>query len=150
MEWEIYDLKKTRDGLSYSFYSDGPRGRIGKVIEFQWMRGLGTNTFNLAFGDFNECTNLLDDRSVSNNHDRLKVLHTVATAIIDFLEDHPRSIILIKATSVARARLYQMMISSIWATIEPQYEVYGKHESYWIPFRKGVNYVEFFVFKKFK
>ena len=150
MEWEVYELKKTKNGLRYSFYSEGPPGRIGKVIEFQWMRGLGSSTFNLAFGDFNEGTDLLDDRSVSNNHDRLKVLHTVAAAIIDFLEDHHQSIILIKANTLPRIRLYQMMISSIWPAIERQYEVYGKRESDWAPFRKGVNYMEFLVFKKFK
>ena len=150
MEWEIYEFKKTKNGLHYSFFSEGPRGRIGKVIEFQWMRGLGSSTFNLAFGDFNESKDLLDDRSVSNNDDRLKVLHTVAAAIIDFLEDRHQSIILIKANTLSRARLYQIMISSIWSAIERQYEVYGKRENDWIPFRKGLNYVEFLVFKKFK
>ena len=89
MEWEIYELKKDEKG--YWFYSEGPRGRIRKVIEFQWVQGLGSSTFNLAFGDFNEGTNQLDDRSVSNNQDHLKVLHTVAAAIIRFLRDHPRS-----------------------------------------------------------
>jgi hypothetical protein len=150
MEWGTYELKKTKNGLRYSFYSEGPRGRIVKVIEFQWMRGVGSSTFNLAFGDFNENTGLLDDRSVSDNHDRLKVLHTVAAGIIDFLEDHHQSIILIKANTLPRARLYQMMISFIWPAIERQYEGYGKYESEWVHFRKGVNYVEFLVFKKFK
>ena len=150
MEWEIYEFKKTKDGLRYSFYSEGPRGRIGKVIAFQWMRGLGSGTFNLAFGDFNEDTDQLDDRSVSDNHDRLKVLHTVAAVVIDFLRDHPRSIILIKPSTITRARLYQMMISSIWATIEQHYEILGKHGDYWIPFRKGLNYREFIVYKKIK
>jgi hypothetical protein len=150
MEWEMYEFKKTRDGLRYSFYSEGPRGRIGKVIEFQWMRGLGSGTFNLAFGDFNEDTGQLDDGSVSDNHDRLKVLHTVAAVVVDFLRDHPRSIILIKASTIARARLYQMMISSIWATIEQQYEILGKHGDFWIPFRKGLNYSEFIIYKKIK
>jgi len=120
------------------------------VIEFQWVKGVGSSTFNLAFGEFNEDTDQLDDRSVSDNHDRLKVLHAVAAAIIDFLEDRHQSIILIKANTLPRARLYQMMISSIWPAIERQYEVYGKHESDWLHFRKGVNYVEFLVFKKFK
>lgn len=128
MEWEIYELEKARDGMHYWFYSDGLRGRIGKVIKFQWMRGLGSSTFNLAFGDFKEGTDDLDDRSESNNQDRLKVLYTVAAAIIRFLREHPRSIILIKATSLARARLYQMMISSVWAAIERQYDVYGSTE----------------------
>ena len=150
MEWEIYEPKKTKNGLRYSFYSEGPRGRIGKVIEFQWMRGLGSSTFNLAFGDFNEDTDQLDDRSVSNNHDRLKVLHTVAAVVIDFLRDHPRSIILIKPFTIARARLYQMMISSIWATMEQQYEILGRRGDHWIPFRKGLNYNEFIVYKKIK
>jgi hypothetical protein len=148
MEWEIYELEKDEKG--YRFYSEGPRGRVRKVIEFQWVRGLGSSTFNLAFGDFNESTGQLDDRSVSNNQDRLKVLHTVAVAIISFLRDHPRSILLIVANSLARARLYQMMISSVWKAIEKEYEVCGKHGPYWIPFVKGLNYSQFIVYKKIK
>jgi hypothetical protein len=67
-----------------------------------------------------------------------------------FLEDHHQSIILIKANTLPRARLYQMMISSIWPAIERQYEVYGKQESNWVHFRKGENYVGFLVLKNFK
>jgi uncharacterized protein DUF6934 len=148
MVWEIYELKIADDGLGYWFISEGPRGRIKKAIEFQWMRGLGTSTFNLAFGDFIEGSDQLNDRSVSNNRDRLKVLHTVIEAVVDFLKYHPRSIVLIKANSLARARLYQMMISSVWKSIEPRYEVQGKHGTYWIPFVKGLNYSEFIVYKK--
>ena len=148
MEWEIYRLTITGDGLRYWFVSEGPRGRIKKAIEFQWMRGLGSSTYNLAFGDFIEGSVQLNDRSLSNNQDRLKVLHTVATAVIEFLNDHPRSIVLIKANSLARARLYQMMISSVWKEIEPLYEIQGKHRIYWIPFVKGLNYSEFIVYKK--
>jgi hypothetical protein len=148
MEWEIYELEKDEGG--YWFYSEGPRGRIRKVIEFQFVRGLGTSTFNLAFGDFNEGTRRLDDRSVSDNQDRLKVLHTVAAAVIRFLRDHPRSILLIIANSLARARLYQMMISSVWTAIEQDFEVCGKHGPYWIPFVKGLNYSQFIVYKKIK
>lgn len=112
------------------------------------MRWIGTSTFNLAFGDSEEGSAYLNDRSVSNNQDRLKVLHTVATAVIDFLKDHARSIVLIKANSIARARLYQMMIASIWKEIEEDYEVQGKHGRYWMPFVKGLNYSEFIVYKK--
>src|SRR6185437_5184796 len=137
MEWEIYKLEKTKDGLRYSFYSEGSRGRIKKGVKFQWMRGIGSSAFNLAFGDYKECSDDLDDRSVSNNQDRVKVLHTVAPAVLEFFSDHPRSIVIIKAISVVRARLYQMMISSIWKSIEPGYEVCGKHGGYWIPFAKA-------------
>lgn len=150
MEWEIYELRKSADGLRYSFYSEGPRGRIRKVIKFQWMRELGSSTFNLAFGDSIEGSNEVNDRSISNNQDRLKVLHTVGAAAMLFLEDHPRSIILIRATTLPRARLYQMMISSIWKEIEQGFEVQGKHGPYWIPFIKGLNYSEFILYKKIK
>ena len=148
MEWEIYEYERGEEGLKYWFYSEGPRGWIKKGVNFQWMRGLGESTFNLAFGDFVGNSNQLDDRSVSNNLDRLKVLHTVAAIGIEFLTKRPRSIIFIKATSEARARLYQIMISSIWNKIERLYEVQGKHGVYWIPFVKGVNYREFIVYKK--
>lgn len=148
MEWEIYELERLESGLGYWFYSEGPRGRIRKVIEFQWMRRLGSSTFNLAFGDSIEGSNLLNDKSISNNQDRLKVLHTVATAVIEFLKGHTRSIVLIRANSMARVRLYQMMIASIWKEIEQDYEVQGKHAPYWMPFVKGLNYSEFIVYKK--
>lgn len=148
MEWEIYELTRKDDGFGYWFYSEGPRGRIRKVIEFQWMRGLGKSTFNLAFGDSEEGSNQLNDRSVSNNMDRVKVLHTVAMSVVEFLKDHSRSIVFIKANSLARARLYQMMLSSILKDVELEYEIQGKHKSYWIPFVKGLNYSEFIIYKK--
>lgn len=148
MEWEIYELERIGGGLGYWFYSGGPRGCIRKIIEFQWMRELGTSTFNLAFGDSMEGSDRLNDRSVSDNCDRLKVLHTVAAAAMYFLRDHPNSII-IKPSSIARARLYQMMMSSIWKNIERQYEIMGKYGSDWIPFRRGLNYSDFIAYKKF-
>jgi hypothetical protein len=148
MEWEIYRLERLESALGYWFYSEGPRGRIRKVVKFQWMRWAGTSTFNLAFGDSQEGSDYLNDRSVSNNQDRLKVLHTVAMAVIEFLKVHSRAIVVIRANSMARARLYQMMIASIWKEIEQDYEVQGKHASYWMPFVKGLNYSEFIVYKK--
>ncbi|HEV2483391.1 MAG TPA: hypothetical protein VGS79_27190 [Puia sp.] len=150
MEWEIYELRITDDGLGYWFISEGSRGRIKKVIEFQWVPGLGTSTFNLAFGDFIEGSYRLDDKSVSNSRDRLKVLHTVSAATMEFLEGHSRSIILIRANTIPRARLYQMMISSVWNDIREKCEVCGKHGIHWLPFIKGLNYSEFLVYKKIK
>jgi hypothetical protein len=67
---------------------------------------------------------------------------------MEFLETHPRSIILIRANTLTRARLYQMMISSIWSVIKEEYEAQGKHGPYWMPFVKGLNYSEFIAYKK--
>jgi len=41
MEWEIYNLDKNADSLTYAFYSEGPKGRIRKVIQFQQLDDLG-------------------------------------------------------------------------------------------------------------
>jgi hypothetical protein len=83
MEWDIYKLEK--EDLLYKFCSEGPRGKIIKIIQFQHEGSLGTNVFNLAFGDFIEATGGREDKVVSNNGDQLKILHTVADAVIDFL-----------------------------------------------------------------
>jgi hypothetical protein len=111
MEWGSYELEKSKDGLKYCFFSNGPRGRIRKEVQFQPQPAFGQNVYNLAFGDFDECTNRINDKIVSNNGDRAIVLHTVADVIIDFLEQRPLAIILIKGTTEARVRLYQMGIT---------------------------------------
>lgn len=41
--------------------------------------------FNLAFGDYDENTKSINDLSVTNNGDSLKVLATVASTVYAFL-----------------------------------------------------------------
>ena len=146
MEWEIYKLEK--EDLVYRFCSDGPRGKIAKVIRFQEFRSLGRNVFNLAFGDLDEVTNKMDDAAISNNGDQLKILHTVAQAIIDFFRSRPNAFILIKGSSSSRTRLYQMKIAGFWAEVNEQFEILGEFENEWLPFQKGVNFKRFLVYKK--
>ena len=148
MEWERYELVRSANGLKYSFCSEGPRGRIRKGIAFQLISGVGSSTFNLVFGDLEEGTNRIDDGSVSNNNDRQKVLYTVAASVIDFLKFRPSAIILIKPNALPRARLYQMMISSLGLDMSEKYEIYGRRAGQYVPFRKGLNYEEFIVLKK--
>ena len=148
MDWERYEVVRSANGLEYTFYSEGPRGRIKKGIKFQFFPRVGRSTFNLLFGDFKPGTDELDDRSITNNGDRLKVLHTVAWAVIDFLKFRPSAFIIIKPNTGPRARLYQMLISSVWMKISEEYEIFGKHGKDWVAFRKGVNYEEFTVFRK--
>jgi len=90
MERERYDIERSEDDFVYWFYSEGPKGRIEKVIRFQRTSELGRNAFNLSFGDWDESAGRLNDRSI------------------------------------------------IW----------GKLGKEWEPFRKGVNYREFLLFKK--
>jgi hypothetical protein len=148
MEWDIYGLDKNEDGLGYTFYSEGPKRRIRKVIKFQHLTYPGGNVYNLAFGDFDELTGNMDDGTISNNGDRLKVLHTVASAVIEFLSIKSSAIILITGSTSSRTRLYQIRIAGFLSQVTQQFEILGELGKEWLPFRVGVNYKRFLVFKK--
>jgi hypothetical protein len=93
MELRSYDIIRSEDGEEFFFYSEGPNGRIKKAIRFHRIDALSMNTFNLAFGDWVEASQRLDDRSVSNNNDRLQILITVAKVVTEFMESNPSAII---------------------------------------------------------
>ena len=127
-----------------------PKGKILKAAEFQSTPEFGRNAFNLALGDWDESTGGLNDRAISNNGDHLKVLHSVAEAVQEFINLWPDAIIRVVGNTSARTRLYQMGIASFWEDINRDFQVWGKFGEEWVPFRKGVNYKEFLIFKKIK
>ena len=45
------------------------------------------NIYNLGFGDYNDTSGKIDDFSVTNNGDSLKVLATVASTVYAFTEN---------------------------------------------------------------
>jgi hypothetical protein len=148
MELEKYDLVRNDVSFNYEFYSEGPRGRVKKIVRFQKLSDEGKNVFNLAFGDLDESTGLIDDLAITNNNDRLKILKTVALAVADFIEFRPNAFVVAKGSTLSRTRLYQMGMSSFWSEISQQYNIYGKLGKEWLPFQKGVNYERFLIFKK--
>ncbi|MDO6434258.1 hypothetical protein Q4E93_26850 [Flavitalea sp. BT771] len=150
MESGTYDLERGKEDFVYWFYSEGPRGRIRKMVRFQPTPELGRNAFNLAFGDFDESTGKINDLAISNNSDHLRVLHTVAEVILDFICFWPKAIIKIEGSTSSRTRLYQMGISTFWHEIGREFEIYGKVGRDWVPFKKGVNYKAFLIFKKIR
>ena len=79
MKVERYNLKTSSKGRRYEFVSEGPRGTIRKLIEFQETYDSGL--FNLAFGDKDPLTGEMDDLSISDNGDVQKVLATVVAAV---------------------------------------------------------------------
>jgi len=117
MERERYSIGRSEDDFVYWFYSEGPRGRILKTVQFQHVPEYGRNFFNLAFGDYDESTGRINDQVASNNGYHLKVLHTVAKVVLDFVNFWPKAIIQIKGSTSSRTRLYQMGISSFWFEI---------------------------------
>ncbi len=145
MKIATYPFVKRPESYYYEFYSEGPNGSIKKVVEYFRLQELEAEVFNLAFGDWDEDNHRINDLSISNNDDRDKVLATVATTVIDFMEDHPNAIIIAMGSTLSRTRLYQMGIAKVLGEINQGFEIQGYINSSWQPFQKGVNYSAFLL-----
>ena len=104
MKQSKYPVEAGKEQHLYEFFSEGPMGRIRKVILYE---KLGDDFFNLGFGDWNEELQQTDDSSRTNNGDRDKVLATVAFIALDFTDQFPNARIAVEGSTPARTRLYQ-------------------------------------------
>ncbi|NML23257.1 hypothetical protein HHL16_20430 [Pseudoflavitalea sp. G-6-1-2] len=127
---------------AYEFLGSGPKGTIKKIIQFV---AIDANIYNLQFGDWDEDTQMIRDDVRSNNEDRSKVLATVAFTVFDFMKHHPQAIIFARGSTIARTRLYQMGISENLVEIKQMFDIQGYIENGWEPFRKGKNYLAFYL-----
>jgi hypothetical protein len=131
----------------FEFYSEGPKGVIKKVVEYQ--KTIQDGVYNLAFGDYNDDAKGIDDLSVTNNGDSLKVLATVASTVYAFTEKHPNAWIIATGSTLARTRLYRMGITNNFAEISEDFTIFGyAKEGDWGEFEIGEDYEAFLVTKK--
>lgn len=147
MKEEGYSYIKGPEIYHYEFFSEGPNGKIRKVIQYQLIDE-NNHVFNLAFGDWNEEKNTINDLSKSNNLDRQKILVTVAQTVIDFLNVHPYAIIIATGSTKSRTRLYQMGISLFWEEIKSNFYIDGYINDQWEAFEKKQNYEAFSLKRK--
>ena len=141
-------LYKTEQKFTiYEFVSEGPKGRIRKMVEY--TETATENVYNLGFGDYDEIANAINDISVTNNGDSLKVLATVASTVYAFLEKHPNAYILATGSTNVRTRLYRMGITNNLAEINEDFIVYGlTDKGIWDDFVVGEDYEAFLITKK--
>jgi len=139
MQEGSYQVKQSQRIYQYEFFSEGPKGRIRKVIQFQTITDYN-NLFNLAFGDWDEKLRTINDMVKSNNDDRQKILVTVAQTVFRFMKDHPDAAVIAQGSTPARTRLYQMGIASFWDDINMYFNVYALIEQQWEPFVGKRNY----------
>ncbi|QRR03555.1 DUF6934 family protein [Dyadobacter sandarakinus] len=147
MNLDTYTLSASPDFQSFKFYSVGPNGSIPKAVQFQTI--LGTDYFNLAFGDLDPASGELDDLAKSNNGDSEKVLATVVTALYSFLKKYPNATVYAKGSTPVRTRLYRMGIFKYYNKANSDISVYGELELEFEPFCSGQDYLGFLVRKKF-
>jgi hypothetical protein len=147
MNLECYSYFSNNNFLDYEFYSDGPKGKVKKVVRFMKVFE-DSDIYNLAFGDVTEGNGNVDDSIITNNQDRDMVLATVANTIIDFTNHYGDRYIYAEGSTPARTRLYQMGIANLWEEISIDFEVYGLIDDVWHKFQRNVNYDAFLVKKK--
>ena len=131
MNLERYQYFASKTFLDFEFESEGPKGRIKKIVRYSFQNADGITYCNLTFGDLNTETGQINDRVVSNNKDRDKILATVAATAFTFTEHFPDIMIYAQGSTAARTRLYQMSIMANWEQIEPLLDVYGYIDGKW-------------------
>ncbi len=63
-----YDFKVDSEKLNFEFFSEGPKGRIKKIIRFNKLDSLDSSKviYNLCFGDYSEVKDDIDDLVISD------------------------------------------------------------------------------------
>lgn len=148
MNLDRYSFETNKSFLDFEFESEGPNGKIKKVVRFSPQNANGITYFNLGFGDVNPDTGNIDDLSKSNNGDREKILATIAHIVLVFTEHFPDVMVYAQGSTPSRTRLYQIGITNNFDEIAPILNVYGFSDAGWLPFEKGLNYEAFLVSRK--
>ncbi|WP_316794104.1 DUF6934 family protein [Pedobacter frigoris] len=150
MNKERYGYISDASGMDFEFFSEGPKGKIKKVVAFtpQNIKIVGRIVYNLGFGDLNPNTGDIDDLSVSNNNDRDKVLATVAALTWEFTFHHPYAFVHARGSTISRTRLYQIAISANLNELKKVFYIYGFKDDEWSEFEKNVNYVAFIALRR--
>jgi hypothetical protein len=124
MQLDHYYFTTTDTSLKYIFTSEGPKGRITKVVQFRLINQ-EYNVYNLAFGDWNADTDVIDDLVVTNNNDRDKILATLASIVVHFSNQFPLALVFAQGSTPARTRLYRIGITLNYDDINEIFDVYG-------------------------
>ena len=146
MSLDQYDLKADEVFMSFEFMSEGPKGNITKLVQYTELGREGL--YNLAFGDKNEITGEIDDRVVTDNKDREKVLATVVASVFGFTTWYPNAWIFVEGSTDTRTRLYQMAISIYFEELNTHFDIYGYDKNGWVEFKKRQNYTAFLINRK--
>ncbi|TAG95650.1 MAG: hypothetical protein EAZ20_00160 [Bacteroidetes bacterium] len=146
MKLHRYEYLTEGNAELYKFTSVGPNGEIKKLVVYSPM--LEDDIYNLAFGDYNETTDLIDDKVATNNDDSQKVLATVASTLYVFTNKHPNIWIYATGSTASRTRLYRMGINKYYDIVVNDFEIMGEYKNEWENYMFGKDYQAFAVHRK--
>ena len=144
MNLERYEYERNGVYKEYRFYSEGPKGRILKIVRFDLISNYPFYVYNLVLGDWNEVKKEIDDKAKTNNGDTEKVLATVAMIIVLFTDIFRNAIVHFKGRE-SRTRLYQISINKHWDEIKEILYVSGYVNGLSGPFQKNIAYDGFLI-----
>ena len=147
MQVDKYALKAESNLNVFEFISEGPKGTIRKLIQFQETNEPGL--FNLAFGDKNYETGEIDDLAISYNSDSEKVLATVVAALYAFFDKYPDAFVYATGSTRARTRLYRMGITRFYEEMAEDFYLFGQIGDDFYEFEVGKEYKGFLAQRKF-
>lgn len=124
--------------MTFEFISEGKKGLINKIVCYQPTNVKGI--YKLAFGDKDHSTGEIDDTAISNNGDSEKVLATVVATLYAFTDKYPDVWVYATGSTKARTRLYRMGITKSLSDVKADFEVLGKRNEDWEPFKINVEY----------
>lgn len=148
MKYEKYYLEADTKLLLFEFVSIGPKGRIKKLVQYSQTNL--KNYYNLGFGDKDEESGEINDYTISNNGDSLKVLATVASTVYAFTDKYPEAWIYARGNNQIRTRLYRMGITNNLIEIKKDFEVFGLLDDQWHSFERDTTYDAFLIKRKIR
>ena len=123
MRYDRYDVEIGLASMTFEFVSEGPKGFIKKRVEYRVTAN--PNIFILSFGDVDAETNDMNDEVVSDNHDSMKVIATVASTVYLFTDKYPKAVVYAEGSNAVRTRLYRINLSNNLEELSEQFYVYG-------------------------
>ena len=146
MNQPTYTVKFDTDNDYYIFESVGKNGSIFKVVAFSKIQ---YNVYNFGFGDYDIQTKAINDESISDNGDMVKVLATVIDIALRFLTENPMIYILIEGSSKTRIQLYQRILNTYYDDLVDSHEIYDFKNGNFEEFQKNTSYESFLIRKLF-
>jgi intein/homing endonuclease len=148
MNLEKYEIIKGPGDFYYEFYSEGPKGRIKKIVRFTLLSEYEDDFYNLFLGDWLEAEDRVSDTSISDNKDTEKILATVASIVVHFTASNPQAVIFAQGSTPSRTRLYQMGITAHKLEIDKDFDIHGFRDDRWEGFQKNKRYEAFLLRRK--
>jgi methyltransferase-like protein len=118
---ETYPYVQVQGELVYVFRSEGVNGVILKIVIFTLTH---EGKWNLGFGDWQN--NDVDDKVMTNNHDVVKVIGTVAKITYAFFEKYPNAVVVIDPVDEKRKKLYNIVFQRYYQVITNDFKIFAQ------------------------